>query len=93
MMAKRKDKAATRIADILEAALPKETIIDVSPSGVRDNLHVLVVSRALDPKTEPQKQNYLWGLLEAAVEHGELDKAELDRISLILPLSVGELRR
>jgi hypothetical protein len=92
-MAKRQDKTAQRIAGVLRAALPEDTIVDVSPSGVRDNLHVLVVSRALDPMTEPQKQKYLWGMLEIAVKRGALEKTELDRVNLILPFSVGELRR
>ena len=78
-----------RIVQILRAHLPADSIIDVSPSGVRDNLHVLVVSRSLDELTESAKQELLWDHLE----RGGLTRAELGRISMILPLSVAELRR
>ena len=92
-MAKGQDKTVDRIAKVLRDKFPKDAIVDVSPSGVRDNLHVLVVSRTLDSKTEPQKQECLWRLLKAAVKNGVLEKTELDRVSLILPISVSELRR
>ena len=91
-MAKRKaiaDGLLERIAQVLRKHLSQETIVDVSPSGIRNNLHVLVISRDLDDKTEQQKQEYLWSILE----DGGLKKPELQRISLILPLSVDELKR
>ncbi|MCK4341444.1 MAG: hypothetical protein KAY37_06965 [Phycisphaerae bacterium] len=83
------DSLAQRIEQILRPNFPSDTIIDVSRSGVRDNLHVLVVSRALDNMSEQQKQEHLWSLLEKA----GLNQEELSRVSLILPLSVEELRR
>ena len=82
-----------RIAAMLRQLLPPDTIVDVSASGVRDNLHVLVVSRKLDKMSERQKQEYLWGMLEEAVKKTELTQQELDRVSLVLPVSVDELRR
>ncbi len=93
-MAAKKDGLPARIKAVLQKELPQQdVIIDVSPSGVRDNLHVLVVARKLDPMTEMQKQEYLWGLLEDAVKRRQLKKADLARISLVLPISIEELRR
>ncbi len=92
-MAGRTDPLPARIEKVLREHLQTDTIIDVSPSGVRDNLHVLVVSRALDNLTEKQKQEHLWGLLEDAVRDRVLRKADLNRISLVLPVSIEELRR
>jgi len=56
-------------------------------------LHVLVVSRTLDNLSEKQKQELLWRWLEDAVRGRELKKADLSRITLVLPVSVDELRR
>jgi len=88
-MPQRRDTLPGRITRILRARLPAETIIDVSPGGVADNLHVLVVSRDLDGLSEHQKQERLW----SSLEEGGLRPNELGRISMILPLSVAELRR
>ena len=87
------DSLADRLSEILKAALQQDTIVDVRPSGVRDNLHVLVVSRELDAMTEHQKQEHLWGLLDDAVKNGSLTADELGRVSLVLPVSIDELRR
>ena len=78
-----------RIEEILRQKLLGDTIVDVSPSGIRDKIHVLVVSRQLDGLSERQKQEFVWSALEGA----GLDQAELGRISLVLPLSVDELKR
>ena len=87
------DPVPSRIVEILKKHFAADTIVDVSPSGVRDNLHVLVVSGDLDKMTEIQKQEHLWGLLEDAVKQSSLDSADLNRISLVLPVSVEELKR
>jgi len=87
------DLVPPRIIKILREHFSTDAIVDVSRSGVRDNLHVLVVSGALDKMTEKQKQEHLWGLLEDAVEKGLLTQDDLGRISLVLPVSVEELRR
>jgi hypothetical protein len=54
---------------------------------------VLVVSRALDDMTEPQKQEHVWSLLDDAVAAGRITVDEVQRISLVLPFSIEELRR
>ena len=87
------DPVFLHIAEVLRRELPADTIVDVSPSGIRDNIHVLVVSRELDELSETQKQERLWGVLEDATRRGELKEADLKRISVILPVSIKELRR
>jgi len=77
-----------RIVSILRPEFPDDTI-DASLSGVRDNVHVIVVSRKLDGMTERQKQEHIWSLLES----GGSAEPELQRISMILPLSLEELKR
>jgi hypothetical protein len=82
------DKALLeKIETILRAHFPKDTV-DVSLSGIRDNIHVMVVSRAFDPLTERQKQEYLWDLIDKS----DLTKKQKLRISLILPVSTAELK-
>lgn len=94
-MPKKLDPLPDRIKAVLKETFKNEpdTIIDVTPSGVRDNLHVLVVSRRLDPLTEQQKQELLWGALDTAKEDGKLSDMDVLRVSMILPVSVSELRR
>ncbi len=94
-MPKKSGTPEERIAEVLrkDSKLKRDTIIDVSRSGIRDNLHVLVVSRGLDDLSEPQKQEYLWSLLEDAAKNRLLTKTELRRITVVLPFSVEELRR
>lgn len=87
------DPVAAKIANVLKGHFPPDTVVDVSPSGVRDNLHVLVVSRTLDNMTERQKQEHLWALLDDAVKQRLLTQDEISRVSLVLPVSVDELRR
>ncbi|MCH7814306.1 MAG: hypothetical protein IID40_09830 [Planctomycetes bacterium] len=87
-MSATRDPVLAKIEAILRRAFPTDTV-DVSLSGVRDNIHVIVVSRSLDKMTEREKQEHLWKLLE----DGGLDEEVLNRISMILPLSLDELRR
>lgn len=93
MMAQSRDPVAETIVACLRPQFPADTIIDVTPSGVRNNLHVLVVSHTLDHLTEQQKQERIWALLDEAVKAGKITAADLSRISLVLPFSVEELRR
>ena len=87
-MARQSDDLCRRIESILRDRYPGDTI-DASLSGIRDNIHVLVVSKTFDDLSETQKQERLWDVLRA----GGLSEADLNRISLILPLSVQELQR
>lgn len=87
-MARKRDALCQRIDGILRQEFPSDTV-DVSLSGIRDNVHVLVVSQKLNDFSETQKQEHIWDILE----RGGLGQDELGRISLILPLSVQELQR
>ncbi len=86
-MAVAQDPLLDRIRGILRPHFPHDTI-DVSLSGVRDNVHVVVVSRVFDDMGERQKQEYLWDLLDGS----DLSDEEKNRISLILAYSPDELK-
>lgn len=82
------DEALPRIVSVLRKVFPNDTV-DVSLSGIRDNIHVVVVSRKLDKyKTSKTKQEYLWGLIDSS----DLTEEEKKRITLIMPLSPAELK-
>lgn len=86
-MAVAQDPLLVRIREILKPDFPHDTI-DVSLSGVRDNVHVIVVSRVFDNLGERQKQEHLWGLLDKS----NLSDDEKERISLILAYSPDDLK-
>lgn len=65
---------------------PKDTV-DVS-DGYRENIHVMVVSREFDPLTEAQKQDLMWGILDAS----ELTEPEKRLVSLLYPVSPAEIK-
>ncbi len=79
-----------RIKEILldgfRKRFPTDTV-DVS-DGYKDNIHVLVVSRAFDSLTEKQKQNELWKVIDGT----DLTDGEKQLISLVYPVSVAELK-
>jgi len=84
---RRKDDLPDRIRGILKTEFPDETV-DVSLSGIRDNVHVIVVSNKFDRMTEKKKQDYLWKL----IDESSLSEEEKLRISMVLPVSPKELR-
>ena len=84
---RRKDDLPDRIRGILKTEFPDETV-DVSLSGIRDNVHVIVVSNKFDRMTEKKKQDYLWEL----IDESSLSEEEKLRISMVLPVSPKELR-
>jgi len=78
------------LMDKIHAALKKEfpaDTVDVSP-GYGDNVHVVVMSRKFDNMSEQQKQDYVWGLINAS----GLTAEQKIRISLLLPLSPAEVK-
>ena len=68
-----------KVKGIFEEALPG-AFVDVS-DGYRDNVHVVIVTRRFDGLTERQKDEYLWSIVQPALE------AEAGRISLLLGYS------
>jgi acid stress-induced BolA-like protein IbaG/YrbA len=74
------------LVQVLRAEFPNDTV-DVS-DGYLGNIHVVVVSRRFDQMSEKEKQQLLWDL----IERSELSDAEKERISLVYPVSVAELK-
>jgi stress-induced morphogen len=83
--------ADTNIKKKIETILRKEfnenAIVDVS-DGYQDNIHIVVVSRKLSGKTENEKLDMLWQV----IENSDLDEKEKNMISLITPYSPEELK-
>jgi len=75
-----------RIEEILQKAFPGETV-DVS-EGYRDNIHVVVVSKAFTDMSEREKQDRLW----QCIDDSDLTDREKAQISLIVPYSPRELK-
>jgi hypothetical protein len=73
----------SEIKKALEASFrrrfPQDTV-DVS-DGYKDNLHVLVVSRQFDNMTEQNKQDLLWGIIDAT-DLTEKEKSLISRSCL-----------
>jgi len=92
-MATAPDTLPARIVAAFRERLKSDTIVDVTPSGIRDNLHVLVVSRELDNMSEQEKQEFLWSVLDEATRSGKWTAEEMQRVALILPVSLDELKR
>jgi hypothetical protein len=81
-----RDEIKDMIARALRRRFPCDTV-DVS-DGYRDNIHVLVVSREFDRMAEAEKQAVLWKVIDGT----ELRPAEKRLISLVYPISPGELK-
>ena len=81
------DDLITRIRRILKREFPDDTV-DVTLSGIRDNIHVVVMSRKLDKIRSHKRDEYVWSLLDKS----DLTDVEKSRISLILALSPGDVR-
>lgn len=73
------------IRERLRRDFPEDTV-DVA-DGYQRNIHVTVVSRKFDSMRERDKQDLLWGLIDDA----GLDESDKQLISLILPVSPGEI--
>ncbi len=76
-----------RIEQILRAKFPHDTV-DVSPSGIAGNIHVVVMSRRFDGMTEREKQEHLWGIIDGS----DLGEEQKQHITLIVPLSPAEVK-
>lgn len=71
---------------VLKAVFPEDTV-DVS-DGYQDNIHILVVSRKFDGRTEAEKQDMIW----TPIRKSDLTEGELFLISLALPLSPADIK-
>jgi len=75
-----------KIQELLKPEFP-DSLVDVSPSGIRDNIHVKVVSRRFDGMRDHERQDFLWSLIDTS----DLSQEQKLQISLILPLSPADL--
>ena len=65
-----------------------DACVDVSASGIQDNIHIVVMTRDFDDKTETQKQEYLWSIIDKS----DLSEEDKLNISLLLPLSPQDVK-
>jgi len=76
-----------KIHDLLRKEFNDNSTVDVS-DGYQDNIHIVVVSLKFLGKSENEKQDMLWNVIEA----GDLSDIEKNKISLMLPYSPRELK-
>ncbi|MDM8551135.1 hypothetical protein QUF72_13710 [Desulfobacterales bacterium HSG2] len=76
-----------KIEELLRKEFNENSTVDVS-DGYQDNIHIVVVSRKFSGRSENEKQNMLWNLIET----GDLSDSDKNRISLIIPYSPEELK-
>jgi hypothetical protein len=56
--------------------------------GYQDNIHIIVVSRKFSGRSENEKQDMIWNLIET----GDLSDSDNNKISLVIPYSPEELK-
>ena len=86
-------KTEVKIYNAFKDCMPNKTIIDVYETGIRDKLHVLVISEYLDEMNGKQMQEYLFSILEKTLERNIITRQEFDRVTLMVPISIEELKR
>lgn len=74
------------IQDLLKPHFP-DSLVDVTPSGIRDNIHIKVISRRFDGMKDQQREEFLWDLIDSS----DLSREDKLCISLLLPLSPDDL--
>jgi stress-induced morphogen len=83
--------ADEQIKQKIDALLRKEfyenSTVDVS-DGYKDNIHIVVVSNRFSEKSEKEKEDMLWSIIEAS----DLSELEKNKISLLIPYSPEELK-
>ena len=82
----RRDEVKRKVHSAFREEFPTDTV-DIS-DGYQENIHVLVVSRRFDGMSEAEKQDVMWGVIDAA----DLGAAEKALISLVMPLSPEEIK-
>jgi len=75
-----------KLETALRAEFPTDTV-DVS-DGYKGNVHVLIVSRRFDAKSDYERQEMLHQIINGA----GLTKAQMGKISLLLAMSPGEIK-
>lgn len=83
-------RSRVEIKRILEEAFRREfphDTVDIS-DGYKENIHVVIVSRRFDDMSEAEKQDLMWGIIDAT----SLSDRDKRMISLIYPVSVAEIK-
>ncbi|MCC6321377.1 MAG: hypothetical protein IT438_08080 [Phycisphaerales bacterium] len=75
-----------KLEDALRTRFRSDTI-DVS-DGYKGNVHVLVVSRKFDGKSDYERQE----MLHQIINDANLTKAQIGKISLLLAMSPAEIK-
>jgi len=83
------DVTTEKISKIIKSYLKNSNdyYVDVSLSGISDNIHIIVVSRFFDDMKEKQKHDYIWDL----IENSDLNREERLRISMVNVMSPDEI--
>ena len=76
-----------KIEELLRKEFNENSTVDVS-DGYQDNIHIVVVSNKFSGKSENEKQDMLWNVIEAS----DLSDFDKNKISLIIPYSPAELK-
>jgi len=76
-----------KIEELLRQEFNENSTVDVS-DGYQDNIHIVVVSNKFSGKSENEKHDMLWNVIEAS----DLSDFEKNKISLIIPYSPAELK-
>lgn len=76
-----------KIESLLRREFNENSTVDVS-DGYQDNIHIVVVSRKFSGRSENEKLDMLWNLIES----GGLSDSDRNRISLLIPYSPEELK-
>ncbi len=76
-----------KIEELLRKEFNENSTVDVS-DGYQDNIHIVVVSRKFSGRSENEKQDIIWNLIETS----NLSDSDKNKISLIIPYSPEELK-
>ena len=81
-----RDQVKSVIERAFRERFPTDTV-DIS-DGYQGNIHLLVVSRQFDDLSEPDKQDFMWQVIDGT----DLTDDEKALISLVMPLSPSEIK-
>lgn len=76
-----------KIDALLRKEFHENSTVDVS-DGYKGNIHIIVVSSRFSGKSEKEKEDMLWSIIEAS----DLSESEKNKISLLIPYSPKELK-
>jgi len=83
------DVTTEKISKIIRSYLinSNDYYVDVSLSGISDNIYIIVVSRFFDDMKEKQKHDYIWNI----IENSNLSREERLRISMVTVMNPDDI--